>query len=135
VATIDQIRAAIRTRLKTIPDLRVPDRVPDTIDPDAAVVRYAGTTFDTTMSRGSDDQTYIIQMFTSKASDRGQDALYEYCEGSGERSVKAAFEADPTLDDLVMHADVTEVREPGKAEPGGVDMYSAEIVVMVCVRP
>jgi hypothetical protein len=135
MATIDQIRAAIRTRLKTISDLRVPDRVPDTIDPDAAVVRYAGTTFDTTMSRGSDDQTYIIQVFTSKASDRGQDALYEYCEGSGDRSVKVAVEADPTLGDLVMHADVTEVREPGTAAPGSVDMYSVEIVVMVCVQP
>ena len=135
MATIDQIRAAIRTRLKTIPNLRVPERVPDTIDPDTAVVRYAGTTFDTTMSRGSDDQTYIVQVFTTRASDRGQDALYKYCDGSGDRSVKVAMEADPTLGGLVMDASVTEVREPGTAKPAEVVFYSVEIVITVSVAP
>lgn len=133
--TIGEIRDGIRTRLKTIQNLRVPDRVPDTIDPDAAVVRYAGTDFDSSMSRGSDDHTYIVQIFTSKASDRGQDALYEYLDGSGSRSVKVAVEADPTLGGLVDFAVVTEVREPGAAEPGGVEMYSAEIVIAVSVVP
>jgi hypothetical protein len=135
VATISEIREAIGVRLKTIPNLRVPKRVPDTIDPDAAVVRYAGTTFDTTMSRGSDDQNYIVQVFTSKASDRGQDALLEYCDGSGERSIKAAMEGDPTLGGLVMHADVTEVREPGRVEVAKGEFYSVEIVVTVSVEP
>lgn len=135
MATIDQIRAAIRTRLKTIPDLRVPVRVPDIVDPDTAVVRYAGTVFDTAMSRGSDDQRYIIQVFTSKASDRGQDALYDYCEGSGTRSIKVAMEADPTLGGLVMSADVTEVEEPGTASPGLVEHYSVQIIVTVSLAP
>lgn len=133
--TITEIRAGIRTLVRTIPNLKVPLRVPDTIDGDAAVVRYAGTIFDSTMSRGSDDQNYIIQLFTSKASDRGQDALYEYCDGEGERSVKVAMEADPTLGGLVMDASVTEVREPGTASPAGVDFYSVEIVVTVSVAP
>jgi hypothetical protein len=135
MATIRQITDGIRTRLQTIENLRVPKRVPDTIDPDAAVVRYAGTVFDSTMSRGSDDQNYIVQVFTSKASDRGQDALYEYCDGSGDRSIKAVMEEDPFLGDLVMHADVTEVREPGTASPGDVEMYSVEIVITVKVAP
>lgn len=133
--TISQIREGIQVRLRTIPDLKVPKRVPDTVDPDAAVVRYAGTNFDTSMSRGSDDQTWIVQILTSKASDRGQDALYEYLDGEGARSVKAAFEADPKLGGLVDFAVVAEVREPGVASPGDVDMYSAELVVMVGVIP
>jgi hypothetical protein len=135
VATIDEIRGAIRTRLKTLSGLNVYQRVPDTIDPDAAVVRYAGTVYDSTMSRGSDDQQYIIQIFTTRASDRGQDALLAYCDGTGARSIKALMETDPTLGDLVMSSAVTEAREPGTASPGGVEMYSVEIVVEVCVAP
>jgi hypothetical protein len=135
VATINEIRAGIRTRLKTIPELRVPERVPDTVDPPTAVVRYAGTLFDSAMSRGSDDQRYVIQLFTSMASDRGQDALIEYCEGRGARSVKAAMEADPTLGGLVMSADVTEVEEPGTASPGDVKHYSVQIIVTVSLAP
>ena len=135
MATISEVRAAIRTQLRTISNLKVPVRVPETLDADAAVVRYAGTIFDTTMSRGSDDQSYIVQLFTSKASDRGQDALYEYCDGEGERSIKVAMEANHTLGGLVMDASVTEVREPGTAKPAGVEFYSVEIVVTVNVEP
>lgn len=135
VPTILEIRAGIQTVLRTIPDLKVPKRVPDTVDPDAAVVRYSGTDFDSSMNRGSDDQTWIVQILTSKASDRGQDALYEYCDGEGEKSVKAAFEADPQLGGLVDFAVVTEVREPGVAAPAAVEMYSAEIVVLVGLSP
>lgn len=135
MATITEIRSAIRARLQTIPRLKVPERVPETIDADTAVVRYAGTMFDSTLSRGSDDQKYIVQLFTSKASDRGQDALYEYCDGEGARSVKVVMEADPTLGDLVMDATVTEVQEPGTAQPAAVEFYSVEIMVEVSVQP
>jgi hypothetical protein len=133
--TIDEIRAGLQTRLRTIQGLNVPKRVPDTVDPDTAVVRYAGTNFDTTMSRGSDDHTYIVQILTSKASDRGQDALYSYLDGEGAKSVKVAIEADDTLGGLVEFAVVAEAREPEVAAPGGVDMYSAELVVIVGVAP
>lgn len=135
MATIRQVLNGLQVRLRTIPNLKVPKRVPETIDADTAVVRYAGTDFDTTISRGSDDQAYIIQVFTSKASDRGQDALYEYCDGSGERSVKVAVEADPTLDELVQYVVVSEVREPGIAEVADAPFYSAEILVVVSVAP
>lgn len=131
MATIREITDGIGTVLKTIPNLRVPKRVPDTVDPDTAVVRYAGTNFDTTMNRGSDDENYIIQIFTSRASDRGQDALIEYCDREGARSVKAALEADHTLGGLVMDANLSEIKEPGVASPGGVEMYSVEMIVTV----
>jgi hypothetical protein len=135
MATIDQIRAGIQTRLNTISNLRTPDRVPDTIDPDTAVVRYAGTIYDSTQSRGSDDHRYVVQIFTSRASDRGQDALYEYCDGTGPRSVKAAIEADMRLGGIVDYAEAIEAQEPGTVEVGGVDFYSVEIVVLVGVTP
>lgn len=135
MATIRQIIDAIHDRLDTVSGLKVYKRVPETVDAPAAIVRYAGTNFDSTMDRGSDDQTYVVQILTSKASDRGQDELYAYCEGSGARSVKALIEADPTLGGLVMHAFVTEVGEPGTAEPGGVEFYSVEIFVQVCLAP
>jgi hypothetical protein len=135
VPTIGEIRAGLRTRLRTISGWTVYERVPDTVDPDCAVIRYAGTGFDSTMSRGSDEQTYIVQVMTSKASDRGQDALYPYLDGEGDRSIKVAIEADHTLGGLVDHATVTEVREPSVASPGGVDMYSAELVVTVGIVP
>lgn len=133
--TIDEIRAGLRTRLRTIPKWNVYERVPDTIDPDAAVVRYAGTDFDSSMDRGSDEQSYIVQVMTSKASDRGQDALYPYLDGEGDRSIKVAIEADPTLGGLVEYAIVTDVREPGVAAPAGVEMYSAEVVITVGLAP
>lgn len=135
MATIRQIIDAIKTQLDTIDGLKVYKRVPDTVDSPAAVIRYAGTNYDSTMARGSDDQTYVVQILTSKASDRGQDLLYDYCEGSGSRSIKVAIEADSTLGDRVMSAFVTETGEPGTAEPGGVEFYSVEIFIQVCLEP
>lgn len=135
MATIRQIIDAIKTQLDTINGLKVYKRWPDTVDAPAAAIRYAGTNYDSTMDRGSDDQTYVVQILTSKASDRGQDELYAYCEGEGARSIKAAIETDPTLGGLVMHAFATETGEPGTAEPAGVEFYSVEIFLQVCVAP
>lgn len=131
MATIREIIDGIRVRLQTIPNLRTPKRVPDTVDPDTAVVRYAGTDFDATMHPATNDQHYMIQIFTSRASDRGQDALLEYCDDEGERSVKAAIEGDPTLGGLVMDAHLSQIQEPGGATPGGAEMYSVEMVITV----
>ncbi len=134
MADIEQVFAGIGERLRTIPALKVHETWPDEITPPAAAIRLGGVTFDTTQSRGSDDLVVIVHLFTSRTmTTAGQAKLYGFMKGSGESSVKAAIEGDPTLNDTVMYTDVTEIREPGFAQFGEILYYGAEFVLNVAV--
>jgi hypothetical protein len=135
VAAIGEIMEQLEVRLKTIDGLRTYPRIPETIVVPAAIVTLDEVTFDSTMSRGSDDLTFIVYLLTSVASDRaGQDKLYAYIDGSGVTSVKQAIEADPDLGDTAMYAVVTGVKDIGKTTVGETPYYSAQFTVEVSVR-
>jgi hypothetical protein len=126
------VRDGLIARLDTIEGLRVSSRVPDQITPPAAMVKLDSLPFDSTMNRGSDDMRFIARVFTSKASDRGEDALYDYLDGSGAESIKAAVEADPTLDGVAHFAVVVEAREIGVSQsPDGTQYYTVDFVIDV----
>jgi hypothetical protein len=135
VASLSAIRDSLKTRLETISGLRAYDTVPGTINPPMAVVYpQPGTflTFDTTLSRGSDDLTFLVHLFASTASDRaGQDALDSYLAGSGATSVKAAVEGQDVGEAHYMV--VTEARNYGQTDYGGVTYLSVEFIVQVGV--
>lgn len=134
MAAIVEIMKQLETRLKTIEGLRTYPRIPESINVPAAIVTLDQCTFDSTMSRGSDDLTFVVYLLTSIASDRaGQDTLYGYIDGSGTTSVKAAIEADQDLGGTAMYAVVTEVKDIGKTEVGENKYYSARFTVTVSV--
>lgn len=132
MADLEAVRDAIAAVADTIPGLQGIAHVPGQITPPAAVPLLEEVDFDTTMSRGSDDYTWVLMVFASKGDlIAGQNLLMQYASGSGTKSVKAAFEADPTLGGLVFDACVTEVRPPGDTELGAVTYYGIPFVIQV----
>jgi hypothetical protein len=127
---LKQVRDAIADRFSTIPGLTGLKTVPSAITPPAVAVEVERIDYDTTMSRGSDDVVFVATLFVSKASERAsQDQLFAYLSGSGAKSVKAAFEADPTLGGLVFDASVAEARQPGTFAIGEIPYNGVQFVI------
>lgn len=135
MASLIALRAGIATRLATINGLRAHEDVPDVVTPPAATVRPAPETFiqwDTTFARGSDDYTFVVTLFVSRASDRqGQLALDAYLAGSGTKSIKAAIEGDETLGGLAMWTHVVEARNYGPFTYAAEQYFGCEFLVSV----
>lgn len=118
--------------LAEIADLRVFEYPPDSIVAPAAIVSYPDPLdFDLVMGRGGDRASFPVHVLVGKASDRAaRDALVLYMAGAGERSVKAALEADPTLGGAVDSTRVTSVVGVD-LDVGGVRYVSATFTVDV----
>ncbi len=129
--SVKDIRDGLVTRLQTIDGLRVSTRVPDLINPPAAMGRFSGARFNTTFD-SADDPRFTIRVFTSKSSDRGEDALYDYIDGDGAESIRLAIDGDPTLGGAADFAVVTEVNEMAVTESkDGVKYYTVDFTVEV----
>ncbi|UBU11606.1 hypothetical protein [Nonomuraea gerenzanensis] len=119
MASLAQLREGLAVRLRTIPVLTVHPQVPESITPPVAVITpgFEGEPcirFDSTMARGADDFLFTVTLLVSMADDRsGQEELDAYLDGTGDRSIKAVIEADPSLGDLVHFAHVREARNYG----------------------
>src|SRR5262245_55039882 len=109
MANLSAIRAGIVTRLRTIEGLRAYAQVPGTIDPPVAVVQPMGIDFDLTMADGSDEYMVAIVVAVSQAETRtAQLLLDDYLAKTGDRSIRAAIDADQTLGGVV---DITRVAQ------------------------
>lgn len=134
------IREGLATNLRTIAGLRVSEWVIGDINPPAAVVvpgdpsrkNVYAINYDCTMGRGSDDYIFtILLMVANKVERASQEALDEYLEGSGAKSVKAAVESEPTLGGVCHFVNVTGVRDYGIVDYGGQKYVGAEFLVEV----
>jgi hypothetical protein len=88
------VRTQLAARLDTIDGLRCFAYRPPTIVPPAAWPAPESVTFDATYGRGSDEIALSVLVVVGKASERSaHDALEAYCDGTGDRSVKAVVES------------------------------------------
>lgn len=137
MASLSAIREALAVRLRTIPILVVHAQVPDSIVPPAAIVSpgFEGDPairFDSTMARGSDDFLFTVTLLVQYADDlAAQQELDAYLAGSGERSIKAVIEDDPSLGGLVHFAHVREARNYGRQAWGETDYLGVDFGVEV----
>lgn len=134
MASVTTIRDALRTRLRTISGLRVPDRPPGEISPPTAIVRGPAIDYDSTMSRGSDDFTFTVTLLVSRAWDRAaEDQLDAYLAGSGSSSIKATLEAAPAGlgESSVDFVRVASTTEPDSIPVGDIDYFGVEFTVEV----
>ena len=132
MADIGALLEGLSAQLETIDGLRVREEMTGSIHPPAAVLSLDEIAYDTTMARGSDDVTFNVHVFTSMASERtGQQALFEFLNGSGPKSVRAAIDADPTLGGRAMYAEVRSVDDVGIAKFADSSYYAARFVVVV----
>lgn len=132
MASLSGIRSAVADALASISGLNVYQRAPGSPNVPAAVVipGEPAVAYDSSMARQSDTYEIVVRLIVSAADDdASQDALDAYIAGSGDRSVKAAIEADTTLGGEVFYVRVTQVRAYGDFEHAGVTYLGCEFVV------
>ena len=127
MSQVGDVRDGIVTNLSTISGLNVAKWIGQSIQTPMAVVGWPTVVYDEAMGRGLDTWTVPVQIFVGLADNQSAaERLETYLDGSGATSVKAAIEADPTLDgacDDVRVSDLGEVFE-------GVDTTSPSIVYL-----
>ena len=97
-----EVRDGLKKNLQEIDGLRVYDLVPDNPQPPSAIIGQLDLTFDLNNARGLDQANIDVLLIVQRFSERtGQDKLDKYLSGSGDYSIKAAIEADRTLDGSV----------------------------------
>lgn len=123
------VRTNLKTRLATISGLRVYDHVPDSVNVPAAVVGQLDITFDASFNRGFDNATCTIILIVGRMSEQaGQSKLDGYLAGTGSTSVKAAIEADVTLQGAVQTLRVTQATA-GTVQVSNVDYLAYRYLV------
>ncbi len=119
------IRQGIQTNLKTINGLRCYDVWPDQLNCPAAIVRPVQGDFHQTA--GDDPRIlFEVTMLVAPIEQgfvRGQNKLDAYLGESGADSVKAAIEADSTLNGTVEDVIVRRWRDYGPMEVAGIGEY------------
>jgi hypothetical protein len=101
VATLTQIREGVATALGTIPGLQASARILTNPTLPVAYVVPGEIQYHATMGNGHSDWNLLIEVQVGTVSDIGaQDTLDAFISESGEKSIKAAIEADPTLGGL-----------------------------------
>ena len=126
---IHTARANLAETLKSISGLRAVAFVPPKVEPPMAVVGLGAGTYDDTLA-GSMTAEFGVLVLVSRAADRSAQArLNDYISPTGTYSVKAAVDADPTLDGAVGSATVIGWADPSEFEVGGISYVGVEFTV------
>lgn len=132
MATLDQLRSGLKTRLATITGLRPTATYMEDVNPPAAMVLPVSAEFDVDMS-ADDTYQFDICVFVNGADlNRAQTAIDAYLSRSGANSIKVAIEADPTLGGVADSVKVRGFREYAmKQDVGGRPVLEAKVQVEV----
>ena len=97
-ATVSQIMGGIKERLSTISGLRTTEYLPDNVNPPVAVPALESITYHGASRGGAAVHELTITVIVGAASERSaQSRLDGYLAYSGDSSIRAAIEADPSL--------------------------------------
>ena len=125
------VRDGLKKNLQEITGLRVYDLVPDNPQPPSAIIGQLDLVFDLNNARGLDQANIDVLVIVQRFSERtGQDKLDKYLSGSGDYSIKAAIEADRTLDGAVDTLRVTSAQS-GVYQAADIEYLSYRYQVMV----
>jgi hypothetical protein len=130
MSSVSELRQGLATRLATIPNLRVSDVMVDAPRPPQAVIAPLRVDYDLNARRGADEYQFVITLIVGRADSRtAQNNLDAFIVGAN--SVKAAVEADRTLDGKANTCRVTEMRNYGAISVGDQLYLGCEFVVEV----
>lgn len=124
-APIIDILAGIKTRLLTIPGLRVVAYVAPQVNPPVAIVGIPPVSnYHSTMGRGKYQLEPTVTVLVSAAADEaGQQRLLAYANPTGDQSVVTAIEADRSLAGVVDDCVVDSFRPLGLEEVGAIGYF------------
>ena len=131
---LETIGAGIATRLETISGLKVfsPGKLPDAVNEfPAALILPGETTYNAMFSGDADYIFRIILIFTKQDSPSALGKLLDYIELTGTYSVKAAIDADTTLNSSADDSRVTKNLGIGVTNWGGYTYLSTEFLLEV----
>jgi hypothetical protein len=133
VATISEIRRGIATNLEAVLGMQISPYMLANPTPPTAQVLPGGIDYDQAMRRGMDLVTIIVSVIVPFSTDIGSQVLLdEFMAPTGERSIKTALEADPTLGATVDDLHVTDVTRPSMyTREGGAYALGVEWTVEV----
>ena len=104
-ATISRIAAALADALRTIDGLRVYETQPDNFAAPCAIVSVDAIDYHGAFQMGLITTAFKVVVISARADARlAIEALEDYLNPAGQRSVRAAIEADVTLGDTVASA-------------------------------
>jgi hypothetical protein len=93
------LQNALATALATIPGLRVADHLPEQVAPPMAVIQLQSVTYHRAMGGGLSEWRYVVSLIAGRMGDRAaQTQMDGWLSYAGVQSVRAAVEADKTLD-------------------------------------
>ena len=134
---VSQVRRQMATQMSVISDVQVNPYALAQPTPPGIQILPPSVAYDTTMHRGIDEWTFIVQGFVAVTTDIGSQALLDdMCAPTGFDSVKAALEADTSLGGLVDDLRVQN-QSPGRivdTPGGGSPMLLVEWQVQVFAR-
>ena len=130
--SIRAVRQGIADNLSAIPGLRAVPTVPDSPNPPIATVIPVSVAYDSDFGPDISEYQFTVALLVGRVDERSaQNALDDYCDATGDRSVKAAIEADPTLGGVAIDLRVTSMQNDGQTPVGEVIYLSAEWSVVV----
>lgn len=129
---VKAIRAALAAAVEAGTGLKCHPRFPGVISPPCAVVIRKATAYDVSMLDVPMSATLGLRLFlhypTGVAS---MDLLDDYLSPTGVRSIRAAIEANPTLNGTVQLVQMTEAGEESVVEVQEVQYISTDITIEV----
>ena len=126
---VHDVRAALAEAVRSIDGMRSSAFVPTKVVPPMAVVSVGSGTYDDDTSGGMTLALGLL-VLVSRSDDRtAQAKLDDYITPSGDRSVKAAIEADLTLGGTVDSVAVVGWGDPAEFEVGGTSYVGVEFDV------
>lgn len=126
--TLSRLRAGLRDRLATVDGLRVAEQIPEQVNPPVAVITRQTVDYHQAMGGGNTEWSMQVQLIAGRMADQqSQRLIDEWLSWSGNKSVRAAIEADRTLGGAahtckVTSADALTTVQIGDAEYLGVTL-------------
>lgn len=109
--TVDLLRDALETKLKTVSGINVYARTKSNVNTPCATVTRTGTSFHE-VSMGTVEWRFRVTVYVALTSDKGaQESLDRFLNPDDPLSVKKALESDRTLGGVAEDVTVTEVGE------------------------
>ena len=122
--SVTDIAVAIQTQLETITGLRTAPYLTDAISTPVALVAIDKVAYHGAFAGGDVVHTFTVYVIVDRASTRSGIASMEaYMSQSGDISIRAAIEADPTLGGVVSTSLVVSAGPPASITIGGVATY------------
>jgi hypothetical protein len=137
MATISELRAGLVDRLSTIQGLQVYGAEPGSITPPAAVVVTPSITYHASFAADGALKQYSFRIMVLVAQgllDEAAHSLDEFADPTGVRSIRAAVEADTTLNGYAESLIVTDFRPLNAEEVASLQYWGGSFDVTVYAR-